>query len=200
MNPWRAVFILAKRSLTMLGVVVAVSVASVVGLEMLSDSIGATLQQLRASTQEMRAQLDTKQSDLLNVRSHIQRYQELRTQGLIGVPDRPLWVEQLQESYRQTGIPGNLVYQLQPPHRLSSVVPGTQAPIPDQSEPSAHDLQFSFTDGHEADLLNLIRNYRARVKARFRVNSCEMRDAKESGLTVECTLRFLTLPEVTAPN
>ena len=64
----------------------------------------------------------------------------------------------------------------------------------DGTQPLAHDMKFELREVHEADVLNLIAAYRSQVKGRFRVNACALQDAKESGLTAQCSLRFITVP------
>lgn len=194
MNEWTPILRLARRSLIVLLVVAVLSTAAVYGLSNLAESLKASVGQLQGTTQELQTQLDTKRDNLLKVTKHIQRYEELRTKGLIGMPDRPQWVEDLQRSYQHIGFDDNLKYQLQAPKSLNPAG-AEQAPADTATaEPLAHDLQFEMSNVNELEVLGLIDDYRSRVKGRFRVNSCSMRDPKETGLTALCVLRFLTIP------
>ena len=89
MNEWTPILRLARRSLIVLLVVAVLSTAAVYGLSNLAESLKASVGQLQGTTQELQTQLDTKRDNLLKVTKHIQRYEELRTKGLIGIPDRP---------------------------------------------------------------------------------------------------------------
>lgn len=197
MNAWKPVLYLARSSLWALALVVLLCAVAVVGLDQLASNLKATLTQLQANTQEQQTQLAAKQDDLHNMRDHIQRFEALRAQGLLGTPDRAQWVEQLQTTYQDMGLGGRVSYQLQAPKPLgqdtASAEAAAAAPT-DPAQPLAHDLKFELRDVHEADVLNLIQTYRNQVKGRFRVNLCALQDPKETGLTAQCVLRFVTMP------
>lgn len=57
-----------------------------------------------------------------------------------------------------------------------------------------HDMQFEMQDSVETEVLDLIDRFRGQAKGRFRVNACKLHDPKESGLTAQCALRFVTIP------
>ena len=169
--------LLARRSLWLLAGVVAFSVALVFGLRYLASHLNTGVAQL--------------ESDLLNVRANIQRYQQLREQGLVANPDRALWLEQLQESHQQLGLLGGLALQLQAPKPLASMTePVAEAELP---APLMHDLQFEMRDTLETEVLALIHDYREQATGRFRVNACKFQDPKDSGLTAQCVLRFVSI-------
>lgn len=178
---------------------VVLSVATVFGLGYLDDSLKNSLMQLQAAAQELQTQLGAKQSDLINMQTHIERYESLRQQGLVGDPDRALWVEQLEASYRDLGLPGAIAVQLQAAKPLVSSGGGAE-PASDTpaTGPMMHDMQFEIHDSVETDVLDLIQSFRARAKGRFRINACKLLEPKESGLTAQCALRFVTIP--LAPN
>ena len=196
MNAWKPVIMLARTSLLTLGLVVVLCAVAVVGLDQLAGNLRTTLAQLQGNTQEQQTQLAAKQEELHNMRDHIQRFEALRTQGLLGVPDRAQWVEQLQTSYQNMGFAGSVSYQLQAPKPLGQGSGQTEGIVEatDGTQPMAHDLKFELRDVHEGDVLNLIAAYRSQVKGRFRVNACVLQDPKETGLSAQCSLRFITVP------
>ena len=202
MSDWRPILVAAKRSLVALGVVAVVSAAAVFALQMWADTLKMQVAQLEAAVQGQRSELATKQEDLRNVSSHIQRFNALRAQGLVGNPDRPMWVEELQASHGRLGLATALSYQLQTPKLVSEVNAGTAAATAPptaptegtQTEPLFHDLQFELRETHEEEVIRLIQDYRARVVGRFRVNACRFSDPKDNGLTAQCVLRFVTIP------
>lgn len=194
MNEWKPILHLARASLWLLGAVVLFCVATVVGLGYLERSLKGNLLELQNAAQEQKNLLASKQEDLSNMREHIKSYESLRKHGLIGTPDRTLWVEQLQASYRHLGFDGRITYQLQAPKPLGQELAMPGAAQSDPTLPLSHDLQFEMRDSHELDVLNLIEDFRMQVKGRFRVNSCALQDPKELGISAKCLLRFWTLP------
>jgi hypothetical protein len=201
MSDWNVVLLKARRSLTMLAVVVFVCVALVYGLKMLATSLQQRLASQQASLQEQQTLLQTQQNNLNNVRSHIKAYEKLRVQGLVGEADRALWVEQLQASHMRMGLPGKISVQLQAAKPLATTDTPADPPSNPPADPAVtpivpltHDLQFEIREVHEGELLGLLQDFRANVRARFRVDSCQLRDPTDSGLTAICTLRFVTIP------
>jgi hypothetical protein len=191
MNQWKPILLIARRGLWLLVGVVVFSVALVFGLRYLANNLNAGVAQLQSTMQAQKELLDTRESDLLNVRTHIQRYQLLRERGLVAQPDRALWLEQLQESHRRLGFTGGLTLQLQAAKPLT----GTGEPVAEagQTVPLTHDLQFEMRDTLEPEVLDLIRDYRAQATGRFRVNACKFHEPKERGLTAQCVLRFVSI-------
>ncbi len=203
MNAYKPVYLLARKTLIVLGLVLAVCVALVIGLQQFAESAQTTLTQSRTALREQQALLDTKQTDLSNVREHIQQYSTLRAQGLVGEPDRALWVETLQESYRRLQLGGDLEVELSVAKPLTDNSapgapgdPGSPAAAPDAAPPDAlaHDLQFEMRNAVETDVLRLIQDYQTEVKGRFRVDSCNMSTPTVTGLNVKCVLRFVSIP------
>lgn len=194
MKAWQPIFRLARKSLLVLGIVVLLSAAVVAGLEYWATRVKAALTQLQASEQTQQDQLTTKQNDLLNMRDHIKRFEILRGQGMLGLPDRAQWVEQLQASYAAIGFGGRIAYQLQAPQPLVNATAQASAGDGEVIQPQFHDLKMELRQAHETDLVNLITNYRATVKGRFRLQSCALDGAKEDGLNANCVLRFVSVP------
>jgi hypothetical protein len=196
MNAWKPVLQMARRSLIWLGLVVVFCVGLVFGIGYLADRSRDSLAQMQGATQEQQLQLSTKQNDLRDQRNNIRRFEALRAQGLLGVPNRALWVEQFEASYQRLGLLGRPIYQLQAAKPLA-LINARSAPVEAGAiEPLAHDLQFELRNAHEADVLGLIADYRERVGGRFRVNSCKLQDPKAEGLLAQCVLRFVSVPLV----
>ena len=199
MNAWKPVLVGARGSLLALALVVVLCAGVVLGMNYWVGSLQNTLTQVQSLNQEQQTQLSTKQDDLHNVRDHIQRFETLRAQGLLGAPERTQWVEQLQTNYQELGLPGRIVYQLQASVPLGADPAQPEAGVPGGTPTLAHDLTLELRDVHEADVLTLLQNYRYQVKGRFRVNACTLQDPKESGLTAQCVLRFISVPIDPAP-
>ena len=199
MNAWKPVLVGARGSLLALALVVVLRAGVVLGMNYWVGSLQNTLTQVQSLNQEQQTQLSTKQDDLHNVRDHIQRFETLRAQGLLGAPERTQWVEQLQTNYQELGLPGRIVYQLQASVPLGADPAQPEAGVTGGTPTLAHDLTLELRDVHEADVLTLLQNYRYQVKGRFRVNACTLQDPKESGLTAQCVLRFISVPIDPAP-
>ncbi len=199
MNAWKPVLVGARGSLLALALVVVLCAGVVLGMNYWVGSLQNTLTQVQNLNQEQQTQLSTKQDDLHNVRDHIQRFETLRAQGLLGAPERTQWVEQLQTNYQELGLPGRIVYQLQASVPLGADPAQPEAGVTGGTPTLAHDLTLELRDVHEADVLTLLQNYRYQVKGRFRVNACTLQDPKESGLTAQCVLRFISVPIDPAP-
>lgn len=204
MSDWSPIVVAAKRSLIALGVVAVGSAAAVFALQTWADTLKRQVAEMEAAVQSQRGQLAAKQEDLRNVRSHIKRFNALRSQGLVGDQDRALWVEELQASYGRLGLATPLSYRLQIPTRVANTnagaavtAPGlTAAPTEGAStESQFHDLQFEVRDLQEEELIRFIQDYRSHVVGRFRVNNCSFLEPKDTGMTAQCVLRFVTIPE-----
>ena len=200
MTGWKSIFLAARRSLVALGVLALLCTAGLVALYALADSLATQVAQLGSAVQDQRGQLAQKQENLRNVRSHIERYERLRSQGLVGAPDRAQWVEELLASHARLGLTLPLIYQLQVPKTVveanAAATAATAAVSIDgtSEEPLAHDLQFELRDVHEGDVMRLIQDFRSHVKGRFRVNSCTFAEPRASGMRAQCVLRFVTVP------
>jgi hypothetical protein len=198
MSAYKKILIAARRSLIVLAVTLTATVGLFVGARYLAEQAKIqqqTVQQLEAQSV---ASLGEKQADAVSLVDEIHQFKALQEQGLVGLADREGWVEQLIVSRDLLALPNTLTYTLQPPKLLTqqgeetAVVTGEPDAMADG--PSFHDLDFQINDIHEGELLALLRVYQSRVKGRFRVNACSLAEPSETGLTIRCTLRFLTLP------
>lgn len=200
MNAWQPVLQLARKSLYLLGGVLVLCAVLVAATASWATKGKTELAQLQAHAQAQQELLAGKQHDVLNMRDHIKRFESLKVQGMVGSPDRALWVEQLQTSYQSLGFEGRIDYQLQAPQPwvdLAAQAAGTDGAGP---APQFHDLKFALGDGHEGDVLDLIHHYRNTVKGRFRVQSCALDGAKEEGLNATCVLRFFSVVPLPPPD
>lgn len=193
MKDWKPVLLLARNNLVFFAVVLLIGVAVVFGTQQFANNLNTVVMQTQAALQESQVQLDSKNADLENMESHIRRYKALKAQGLVGEPARALWVEQLQQSRIDIKLPDTLGVQLNESKQL--ITNGVEV-VDDGTgvQPLTHDLTFELRDVHEQEVLNLIQEYRAHVKGRFRINECHLSDPKPTGLSAKCVLRFVTIP------
>lgn len=201
MRPWKSIVIHAKKSLIALGIVISLGL----GLVLVSQKWMNSMQQSAALTQADKSSqqgvLEQKQADLGNIESHISQFRKLVDRGMVGNVEREAWVEQLVLSHQLTGLPQTLTYTLHPPKTLNAQVDSPSSsgtvteglPVAASNEAQFHDLEFSITNIHEEELVALTDNFARRVRGQFRINSCVLSNATESGLDAHCVLRFFTM-------
>ena len=194
MKAWGPILRRARKSLLILGIVLALCVAVMIVGQTWASKVNAALAQLLAGVQAQNALLAEKQNELLNMRDHIKRFQVLRAQGLVGEPDRAQWVEQLQASYQALGFANRIAYQLQAPQPFVDAAAPVSETSGEAPATQIHDLKFELREGHEGDVITLINTYRGAAKGRFRVQSCVLDSAKAEGLNANCVLRFFSMP------
>ncbi len=205
MSERQTILLLARRSLVVLAVAVALGLALFLGSRWFKDRMRVELAQAQEAQSANQASLAQKQADLANLQAEISRFAVLRQQGLVGKAERETWAEQLVASRQRSGLPDTLSYTLHAPRPIAAQAvsatgaettpaadaPGTTAP----SGPQFHDLDLELNNIHEEELLALLQDYQAQVKGRFRVNACALSARTETGLSARCTLRFFTLPD-----
>ena len=199
MTPALSIFKRAHRPLNVLAVAILLALTLVFGSIYGRDTLKKSLAQSRSQLDAQRPNLTAKQQDLINIRAHIEQFHAFRTQGLVGSADREAWVEQLVKSREQLNLPDTLSYTLKPPRALTDAatpdLDPAAAPAANPDAPATHDLDFHLKGIHEMELLDLLQDYRTKVRGRFRVQSCRLGEATQDGLFAQCTLRFFTLPE-----
>ena len=209
MSDSQAILLLARRSLLVLTAALVIALVLFAGSSFFKDRLRTQLAAAQQIANASEANLSNKQSDLANLQAEINRFNLLRQQGMVGVPDREGWTEQLVASRQRTGLPDTLHYTLQAPKPLAlqnslatgvAAVPATLETNPaGATGPLFHDLNFELGNIHEEELLVLLRDYQTHVKGHFRVNTCTLSTPTATGLSARCTLRFFTLPDV-KPN
>lgn len=200
MTPARAILQRTRRPLYLLAAALAIALILGMGSQYLLDSLRMNLENKKTELDGQRGTMAQRQLDLNNIQIHIREYRTLRQEGLVGKADREGWVEQLMESRLSLGL-GSLgfSYTLDPPHALGETT--NDAALPDDpNAPHRHDLQIEMQNLHEVELLNLLRDYKAKVDGQFRIESCQLNGPTPTGLTARCTLRFFNLPDTTNPS
>ena len=196
MNPWRTILLRARPGLITLTCAIAISLAMVFGSNYVEGNLHKDLQQSRNQASAQRTSLEAKQQDLLYIEAHIDEFRTLKKQGLLSMPDREGWVEQLLAAQKQLKIPETLVYALPPAVPMSNGTSGASGAETEAAPdaPLIHDLEINLRDIHEEELLALLQEFQARIHDRFRLQSCRLFNPISSGLSAQCTLRFFTLP------
>jgi hypothetical protein len=191
MNEWKPVFQLAKKGLIVLAAVVVLAAVMVWLAQEYAHQASGLFMQTQSELQSNQSQLDAQMDDLKNMENHIQRYEQLKSKGLVGEPQRARWVEDFQASHADAMLPNTLTVVLQSSVPLAAYASEAD---PASAQPYAHDMEFSLRDVHEQEVLDLIAHYKNRVQGRFRVQTCQLSGPKPSGLDARCVLRFVTVP------
>lgn len=195
----------ARRSLLLLAAACLVGLLLYFGSRWARDAAQAQATQAQGQASSAQATLAEKQTDLKQLQTDIERFVVLKRQGLVGQPDRAVWLEQLTASRVRLAMPDSMSYTLQSPKPLAQqdaatpgapgAADGTAGVAGESAQALFHDLELTLANVHEEELLALLRDYQAQVTGRMRVNSCHLTGRSEAGLTARCALRFFTVPE-----
>lgn len=199
MNDWLPILRRARTPLLVLAGTAVLGAALFFGSRHVLDQLEQGLAEAQAQSGVQQAALAEKERDLAGTEANLGLFRTLQQQGLVGIAEREAWVEQLLASRRDLGLPETLTYTLKPPAPLGTdpAAATSAAPTPAAADaPMAHDLEFEIRDIHEAELLALLDTYRAKVRGRFRTQSCRLSEPAPSGLAARCVLRFFTLAPV----
>lgn len=191
MSDISAVLKRCKRPLIGLGVSIVLAAASLSGAHYALDALQAQAQSAAAAAQALQDQVNGQESDLQNVQTHIQRFEQLRAQGLMGDAQRVVWMEQLHQAFAETGLAQQLRMELMPAQALTGAGDGTDG----TAVVLTHDLTFELNSALETDVLQALERFKHAVTGRFRVQECRFSDATAEGVLVRCTLRFVTIAE-----
>lgn len=194
MKEWQPVFVLARNSLIVFAVVLVAVIALVMLTQQYANNLANVFTQTQSELQNNQTILQSKAADLQNMENQIKRYEALKAQGLVGEPQRSLWVEDLKNAQIDLKLPDTMGVDLQVSKSLVMQENAVADPEGETVQPLMHDLVVNLNDVHEVELLNLIEHYKKRVKGRFRLNECKFSNTKETGMDARCVLRFVTMP------
>ncbi len=207
MKSWRSILLAIRPQLILLAIALLLALLMGGGGLYLEERSHEALRQQTLEAQRLQSDLSTRQQDLLYLSRHIEAFERLKEQGLLSLPDRENWVENLLTTRHTLRLPETLAYTLTPAHPLDERPLDPNAPTanepPPADSPLIYDLQISLNEIHEGELLNFLAAFQASIKEHFRVQSCLLNHPEQTGLQAQCTLRFFTLPppaaETTAP-
>ena len=200
MNSLRSILQHARAGLVALCLALIACLSLVLLSRVQHEEARSELMRVQGDLTVVRMNLRERQSDLSLVQSHIERFHQLARSGLLGTPERAVWVEQLQQSRRRRGLPESLSYTLHPANSASRPAPSSSSMLAELSaekslgELQFHELEFTLQDVHEAELLDFLHDFEAHAGGRFRVDACQLSEPTPHGLSAQCSLRFFTLP------
>jgi hypothetical protein len=189
-----------------------------IGLIVVSQQTASTLRQdvnvARGNLDAQQQTLDKLNTDLSNIKEHVERFTSLKDKGLVGAIDREGWIEQLLVARTMLRLPDTLIYKLNPPQAYINVEGGAEempvdasaldasasASVAVVSGPQFHDLDIAVSNITEDELFRFLTRYKENVRGQFRVQECQLDSPGSDGLSAKCQLRFFNVPEgVPAP-
>lgn len=186
-SPRRAQYshVFAVRGVRLALAAVAVAVGASAALAWAAQRYAATMQQevaqLRVERDGQRARLQREGGP-----QAVERFERLRTQGLFATGDAVAWVEALNATVAELGLP---------PPRFEVAARQSAATAEEQGEGPAYFVQqmrFSVDGLHEDEFLRLLARLARRAPGPFAVRECRLaRAADDQGLSAECTLRWV---------
>lgn len=207
MTPEREIFSRSRKRLNILGWCIFLALTLVFGSIYFREPLRKNLETDKGIIGVRTATRSVKQADLADMRAFVEKYRILEGQGLVGRAERELWVEQLVALRGQLGVGEAITYILKPPRSLAELAQSEAGQVPTgdadalaETAELFHDLEFDIRGTHERELLDLLNEYAARVKGRFRLQSCQLGNASSNGLRAQCTLRFFSLSESARPQ
>lgn len=152
--------------------------------------------QREGGLQGTRSEIETLTTDLASLDAHLTTFTHLSGIGLIGDPERDLWVQNLEAIYNGLGLPPTLRYTLAPPQPLVDPQDAASGEIPPAAANALrHDLAIELSGIHDEEFLGFIKRLRTDWQTPFRIESCQMSREAETGLQIKCVLRLFSLPQ-----
>lgn len=195
MKDYRLVLGPAKGALILAGVSMAFALVMVFGLSHYYKARAVALEQSEKRLEDARSTTQTLTADLSSLEAHLPTFNHLVDIGLIGDPERDLWVRSLEALYNSLGLPPTLRYVLAPPQPLADnpeVSVGALPPL--RTKALLHDLDIELSGLHEGEFLGFIDKLQTNWQAPFRIERCQMMRESEAGMQIKCTLRLFSLP------
>lgn len=167
----------------------------------LADDAEIVHRQLAGKQGDLRTRIGRAREEETELRDRIERFNRLRTRGIIGQEERLDWVEQIARIKAQRRLL-DLQYELSPQHAVdNTLLPG--GPLAGEHEFMSSTMRLQMTLLHEDDLLGLLDDLRRAVHAQLVVRECAIdRSAPPPGapglagqLRAACTIEWITLRE-----
>ena len=194
MNAYRLILVSAKGPLILFAFSLMLTLSLVLGLAHYREQTETTFVKAEAALRATRNEIQALTSDLATVEKHLVDFKKLTRLGLIGDPDRAVWVQNLVSIYSKLELPPTLRYSLAPPSPLAeSAVTASGAP-PALAKALRHDLDIELSALHEVEFLTFMDRLRTDWQTPFRVETCQFTREPKAGLQIKCTLRLFSLP------
>jgi hypothetical protein len=186
MKEYQNIFRYSRTALIIFSLSVLLGIGSILAASHFNTQAKLALAQQQSALQNTRAEIQTLTGDIEAIEKHLTGFKHLSNLGLIGNPNREIWVERLEATHRQSGLPPTLRYSLNPPKPHSA----------DSSTPDAldHDLQIELSDIHEGEFLTFTDKLATDWMAPYRIENCSFQRSDEQGLKVDCTIRLFSIP------
>lgn len=185
----------AKGALSLCALSLTFSFAMAIGLNQYNTAKAQAIARDEVELQGARRKVQTLAADLAVLEAHLESFKQLVDIGLIGDPDRDLWVQKFEAIYQTLDLPPTLRYVLAPPQLHTDIRITAPGAMPlSQIKALRHDLNVELSGIHEGEFLAFIDTLRTDWQTPFRLETCQMKRQPEAGLQIKCTLRLFSLP------
>lgn len=150
--------------------------------------------QAQAELAAAREALERAHTDQAEINAHRQTFEGLRASGLIGEPQRAVWVDDLLVGARDLGLDNLLSYTLAAPEELQLAQAQEVG-----AKVTRHVLTWDLKEAHELDALRLVRRL---VQARHgvaRLAGCSLALSGDAALSSQCRVNFLHIEPAAPP-
>lgn len=155
-------------------------------------------QAAQAVRQDMKNKLSKVNDEEKELREKLERYNRLDRQGVIGQEHRLDWIEQVRRTEKERKL-FRIDYELAPQQPIDKFI---AQPSGSGVEVLSSPMKFTMPLLHEGDLLNLLADLTANVKAYLRLDNCTLTRTPQPAergpapqLRAECRLDWITLRE-----
>lgn len=136
MKSWRSILLAIRPQLILLAIALLLALLMGGGGLYLEERSHEALRQQTLEAQRLQSDLSTRQQDLLYLSRHIEAFERLKEQGLLSLPDRENWVENLLTTRHTLRLPETLAYTLTPAHPLDERPLDPNAPTANEPPPA----------------------------------------------------------------
>lgn len=185
----------AKGALILFSLSLVLALAMVVWPAHYQKARELALVQSELVLQRTRSEIETFSLDLDLLESHLVAFKHLASIGLVGDPERDLWVQKLEAIYESLDLPPPFRYALASPRIVDSPAVSAVGAAPAlPSKALRHDLDIELSDIHDGEFLAFIDKLRTDWQVPFRIESCQMQRQGDMGMQIKCTLALFSLP------
>ncbi len=204
MMRWLPVMQAARRSLWLLVCAWSLGAGLILGGSYFSNYLDENNLQLINQNAVQKNDLLRRTEDLTYLEQQIETFRAIAQHGMLGMPERENWGQQVLASRQRLGLPESLTYIVKAPVAIGDQTslgmppPAAAGEEREMNLPLIHDLEIDLRDTHEDELLGLLSDLQANIREPFRVQSCRFLAPAETGVNIQCTLRFFSFPALTA--
>ena len=187
----------AKTALIIFVLSLASSILVITGLTIYRTQKQQGIQKIDQQLADARERISKLILDFKTAEQSAQQYQRLNQLGFIGEADRKMWVQRLDNIYKDTHLPPTLRYTLSPPKLFNAQTVPESAPMAYRNNVLQHDLTIEMSDINDKEFLDFMAKLGTHWHVPYRVESCQISREENAikGLQIKCTLQLYSLPD-----